>query len=139
MGDRMSYYIAQILGLLVTAGVILTLQLKKKKQMLTVSVIINIMSAVNILLLNGFNSGVVVCFVAVFQLLLSLWHEFKNTDITTASVKSRNMMPSQRFCSTRKALCFWAAPVSRQKAASRISAVWTGFIICSMLIRPKPS
>ena len=79
----MSYYIAQILGLLVTAGVILTLQLKKKKQMLTVSVIINIMSAVNILLLDGFNSGVVVCFVAVFQLLLSLWHEFKNTDITT--------------------------------------------------------
>ena len=79
----MSYYIAQILGLLVTAGVILTLQLKKKKQMLTVSVVINIMSAVNILLLDGFNSGVVVCFVAVFQLLLSLWHEFKNTDITT--------------------------------------------------------
>ena len=79
----MSYYIAQILGLLVTAGVILTLQLKKKKQMLTVSVIVNIMSAINILLLDGFNSGVVVCFVAVFQLLLSLWHEFKNTDITT--------------------------------------------------------
>lgn len=84
LGGFMNYYIGQVLGLLVTAGVILTLQLKKKKQMLTASVIINIMSAANILLLDSFNSGVIVCCVAVFQLVLSLWHEYKKTEITIA-------------------------------------------------------
>lgn len=76
----MAYYVAQIFGVLVTAGVILTLQLKKKKQMLIVSVLVNAFSAANILLLDGFNSGVIVCCVAVLQLLLSIWHEYKNTD-----------------------------------------------------------
>lgn len=76
----MSYYIAQILGVLVTVGVILTLQLKKKKQMLIVSVLTNAMTAVNILLLGEFNSGVIVCSVAVFQLLISLVHEHRNTE-----------------------------------------------------------
>jgi hypothetical protein len=80
----MKYYIAQFLGILVTIGVILTLQLKKKKQMLVVSVFVNAFSAANILLLDGFNSGVVVCSVAVLQLFLSLWHEHKNTEAGTA-------------------------------------------------------
>lgn len=76
----MKYYIAQFLGVLVTLGVILTLQLKKKKQMLVVSVLVNVLTAVNILLLDGFNSGVVVCLVAVLQLLISIWHEYKKTE-----------------------------------------------------------
>ncbi len=76
----MAYYIAQFFGLLVTAGVIITLQLKKKKQMLVVSVIVNALSAANILLLDGFNSGVMVCLVAVLQLFMSIWHEKKNTE-----------------------------------------------------------
>lgn len=80
----MEYYTAQIFGLLVTAGVIMTLQLKRKKQMLVVSVIVNALSAANILLLDSFNSGVIVCCVAVFQLLLSIWHEAKNTDANLA-------------------------------------------------------
>lgn len=76
----MKYYIAQFLGVLVTLGVILTLQLKKKKQMLVVSVLVNAFTAVNILLLDGFNSGVAVCLVAVLQLLISIWHEYKETE-----------------------------------------------------------
>lgn len=80
----MNYYIAQILGILVTIGVIVNLQLKKKKQMLILSIIINLMSAANILLLDGFNSGVTVCLVAVIQLFVSLWHERKNTDVSLA-------------------------------------------------------
>ena len=75
----MTYYVAQVLGILVTIGVIVTLQLKKKKQMLVVSVLVNAMSAANILLLDEFNSGVIVCGVAVFQLLLSIIHEYKGT------------------------------------------------------------
>ena len=80
----MSYYIAQILGILVTIGVIVNLQLKKKKQMLIFSIVINLMSAANILLLDGFNSGVTVCLVAVIQLFVSFWHERKNTDVSLA-------------------------------------------------------
>lgn len=76
----MKYYVAQFLGILVTLGVILTLQLKKKKQMLVVSVFVNAFTAINILLLDSFNSGVVVCLVAVFQLLISIWHEYKKTE-----------------------------------------------------------
>lgn len=76
----MAYYIAQFFGLLVTVGVIVTLQLKKKKQMLIVSVFVNLLSAANILLLDGFNSGVMVCLVAVLQLFMSIWHEVKKTE-----------------------------------------------------------
>lgn len=76
----MAYYIAQFFGLLVTVGVIVTLQLKKKKQMLIVSVFVNLLSAANILLLDGFNSGVMVCLVAVLQLFMSIWHEIKKTE-----------------------------------------------------------
>lgn len=79
----MSYYIAQFFGILVTAGVITTQQLKKKKQMLILSVFVNIFSAANILLLDGFNSGVIVCLVAVLQLLVSIWHEVKGTQSGT--------------------------------------------------------
>ena len=80
----MAYYIAQILGILVTIGVIVTLQLEKKKQMLIVSVLVNAMSAANILLLDEFNSGVVVCSVAVLQLIVSLVHEFRGTQSSLA-------------------------------------------------------
>lgn len=77
----MNYYIAQFLGVLVTIGVIATQQMKKRKQMLIVSLAVNALSAANILLLDSFNSGVIVCCVAVVQLLVSIWHEIKNTEI----------------------------------------------------------
>lgn len=79
----MGYYIGQVLGLFIVAGVILTQQLKKRKQMLAVSVVVNLMTAANILLLENFNSGVIVCCVAVLQLFVSLWHEAKNTQSST--------------------------------------------------------
>ena len=80
----MGYYIGQILGFFIVAGVILTQQLKKKKQMLAVSVVVNLITATNILLLEGLNSGVIVCCVAVLQLFVSLWHEAKGTQSSTA-------------------------------------------------------
>jgi hypothetical protein len=52
--------------------------------MLTVSVFVNILSAANILLLDELNSGVIVCCVAVIQLLFSLWHEKSKTDVSLA-------------------------------------------------------
>jgi hypothetical protein len=80
----MSYYIAQFLGSLVTVGVIATLQIKNKVPMQIVSIAVNALSAANILLLNGFNSGVIVCSVAVFQLIVSIFHETKHTNVSLA-------------------------------------------------------
>lgn len=80
----MTYYIGQALGLVVTAGAILTMQIKNKKPMLIVSAIVNVLSALNILLLDKFSSGVIICLVAVFQIIFSLWHEKKGTDIPLA-------------------------------------------------------
>ncbi len=83
-GDYMKYYIGQVLGLVVTAGAILTLQLKNKKQMLTVSAVVNVLAALNILLLDEFSSGVIINFVAVLQILFSFWHERKGNDVPFA-------------------------------------------------------
>lgn len=80
----MTYYIGQILGILVTIAVILTMQIKNRTPMLIVSAVSNVLSALNILLLDKFSSGVIICFVAVFQIVLSLWHEKKNTAVSLA-------------------------------------------------------
>ena len=77
----MVYYIAQALGILVTIGAVVNLQLKKKKHMLWLSAFVNILSALNILLLDGFSSGVIICLVAVLQIFLCIWHDYKNTDV----------------------------------------------------------
>ena len=81
IGDFMTYYIGQALGIVVTIGAILTMQIKNKKPMLIVSAIVNVLSALNILLLDKFSSGVIICLVAVFQIIFSLWHEKKGTEI----------------------------------------------------------
>lgn len=80
----MQYYIGQFLGIVVTIGAILTMQIKNKRPMLIVSAIVNVLSALNILLLDKFSSGVIICLVAVFQILFSLWHEKKGTEIPLA-------------------------------------------------------
>lgn len=80
----MVYYIGQALGIIVTVGAVLTLQLKKKNQILTVSAVVNILAALNILLLDEFSSGVIINFVAVLQILLSFWHERKGTEVPLA-------------------------------------------------------
>lgn len=78
----MAYYIGQILGIVVTAGAILTLQLKNKNHMLIVSAVVNVLAALNILLLDEFSSGVIINIVAFLQIIVSLRHEHKGTDVT---------------------------------------------------------
>ena len=78
----MSYYIGQVFGILITAGAIINLQLKKKKQMLILSAVVNLLAALNILLLDEFSSGVIINLVAVLQIIVALWHEHKKTDVT---------------------------------------------------------
>ena len=78
------YYIGQIVGILVTIGVIINLQLKKKQHMYILSIIMNILSALNILLLDGFSSGVIICLVADIQIVLAIWHDKKQTEVHLA-------------------------------------------------------
>lgn len=78
------YYIGQVIGILVTIGAIVNLQLKKKKHMLLLSAVVNILAALNILLLDEFSSGVIINLVAVLQIFVALWHEKKQTDVNLA-------------------------------------------------------
>ena len=80
----MIYWIGQIIGILVTIGAIVNLQLKKKKHMFILSIVVNILSALNILLLDGFSSGVIICLVADVQIAVAYWHDKKQTDINLA-------------------------------------------------------
>ena len=80
----MTYYIGQALGIVVTIGAILTMQIKNRKPMLIVSAVVNVLSALNILLLDKFSSGVIICLVAVLQIIFSLMHEKKGTEIPLA-------------------------------------------------------
>lgn len=73
------YYIGQIVGILVTIGAVVNLQLKKKQHMYILSIIVNILSALNILLLDGFSSGVIICLVADIQIAMAIWHDKKQT------------------------------------------------------------
>ena len=75
------YYIGQIVGILVTIGAIVNLQLKKKQHMYILSIIVNILTALNILLLDGFSSGVIICLVADIQIVLSILHDKKQTEV----------------------------------------------------------
>ena len=79
MTNDVTYYIGQVLGILVTICVIINMQLKQKKHMYLFSITGNVLSALNIYLLNGMSSGVIICGVAIFQLLAAIWHERKGT------------------------------------------------------------
>lgn len=77
------YIAGQIVGVLVTLTVIIIQQLKSRKQILWASVFVNILGALNVLLIDGkLGSGVTVNFVAILQILIAIWHEKKNTKET---------------------------------------------------------
>lgn len=74
------YIAGQLVGILVTVTVIIIQQLKSRKQILWASVFVNVLGALNVLLLDGFGSGVTVNFVAILQILIALRHEKKNSE-----------------------------------------------------------
>ena len=75
------YYIGQVVGILVTIGAIVNLQLKKKQHMYILSIIVNILSALNILFIGGFSSCVLICLVADIQIAAAIWHDKKQTEV----------------------------------------------------------
>lgn len=80
----MLYWIAQFLGILIFIGSVICMQPKKKIHIILISAVINILSALNILLLDQFGSGVIINLVAVLQVALALRHECKGTEPSKA-------------------------------------------------------
>ena len=81
----MTYYIGQALGILAIAMTILMFQLKNKTQMLFVNIISNAAVAINVLFIkNEFNSGVIICLIAIVQIIASHIHDKKSTEVPLA-------------------------------------------------------
>ncbi|MBR2876817.1 MAG: YgjV family protein [Clostridia bacterium] len=78
----MAYYIGQAFGILATVSAILTFQLKNKNQMLFVGIFSNAAVALNIILVDGFSSGVIINIVAIAQIVISFIHDKKGTNVT---------------------------------------------------------
>ena len=78
----MSYIIAQGLGIVSVICCLLQPQMKKKWQMLTVNIAINTLAVVNILLLDGFGSGMLVCAVGALQAALMLVHVLRGGKVS---------------------------------------------------------
>lgn len=78
----MTYYIGQGLGILAVVMTILLFQLKTKKQMLCANIISNLSSAGNVLFVDGeFNSAVIICLIAIVQIIVSHIHDIKGTEV----------------------------------------------------------
>ncbi len=81
----MGYWIGQIIGIFVTVGAIINLQLKKKQHMFILSIVVNILSALNIILLDKeLSSGAIICLIAVAQIVVAYIHDKKQTDVHIA-------------------------------------------------------
>lgn len=81
----MGYWIGQIIGIFVTVGAIINLQLKKKQHMFILSIVVNILSALNIILLDKeLSSGAIICLIAVAQIIVAYIHDKKQTDVHIA-------------------------------------------------------
>ncbi len=78
----MNEIIGQVLGVIVTIIAIIVLQLKKRNQILWMSILVNIIGGLNVFFLENFQftSGIIVNVVAVLQIIVSLIHEKKGTE-----------------------------------------------------------
>ena len=78
----MIYYIGQAFGILSTVCCLLMPLMKKKWQMLVFNGANNLLVILNMLLIDGVNSAIMVCAVAVVQVLVALRHLNKDTQVT---------------------------------------------------------
>ena len=80
----MAYFIGQLFGLLSTACSLARSLFKEKRDMLLANGLNNLLVIVNILLLDGFGSAVLVCATAVVQVLVMLRHLRLSTPVSRA-------------------------------------------------------
>lgn len=78
----MEYIIGQTAGIIVTIGSLIGPLFKKKWMMLVNSILLNALAALNVILVNGMGSAVLLNCVGTAQALLSLYHVQKNVPVT---------------------------------------------------------
>lgn len=78
----MNYYIGQALGLLSTVCTIILPFFKKKWQILTLNICVNLLLTLNFLLIGQFGSAAFLCMVAVIQSIVSIGHSRKGTPVS---------------------------------------------------------
>lgn len=78
----MEHMIGQVFGLLSTVCCLVMPQLKEKRNMLLANGLNNALVIVNITLVDGFGSAVLVCAVAILQVFAMLRHLQKETPVT---------------------------------------------------------
>ena len=77
----MGYLIGQIFGVLSTVCTIILPFFRKRWQILTLNIAVNVLVASNMLLIGQFGSAAFLCMVAVVQSILSMLHDKKGTPI----------------------------------------------------------
>ncbi len=80
----MVYFLAQTFGLLSAVGTLVGPLWKKKWQMLVTSLLATMCVILNLILLKQFGGAIVTNSVAIFQVLVSLWHVLKGTRVHIA-------------------------------------------------------
>ena len=80
----MNYYIGQALGLAATLCTIILPFFKKKWQILSLNICVNLFIALNFVLIGQIGSAAFLCGVAIFQSIDSMVHDVKATPITLA-------------------------------------------------------
>ncbi len=75
------FIVAQFLGILVIILNVISMQMKEKKNILLCFLFINIFSSINYFLLES-NSGAIICFFAIIQLLINNFFEKRGKNIS---------------------------------------------------------
>ena len=76
----MNFYIAQFFGVLVIIANVLAMQMKNKKQIIFMFILVNLFSAINFLLLESY-SGALICGFAIIQILINKIFENKGVKV----------------------------------------------------------
>lgn len=74
------FIVAQIFGILVIIANVLSMQMKKKKQIIFMFILANIFSAINFILLESY-SGALICFFAIIQTYINKIFENKEKQV----------------------------------------------------------
>ena len=74
------FIIAQFFGVLVIIANVVSMQMKKKKQIIFMFILANLFSAINFILLQGY-SGAIICTFAIIQTFINKFFEKKDKQV----------------------------------------------------------
>lgn len=75
------FIVAQIIGILLIILNVISMQLKKKKNIVFILLLINLLAAINLMMLGSY-TGSIICFFAVIQIIINNIFERKEKEIS---------------------------------------------------------